>query len=269
MALGLADWVVTEAGFAADLGAEKFVDVKCRTAGLDPAVVVVVATVRALRWHGGVAIKDVDQADVAAVERGLANLGKHLETVAAFGRPAVVALNGRAGDTPEEIAMIGAYAEAHGASFAASTHYMDGGAGALDLAETVVRAAAASQGPLQFLYPLDAPIPAKIEAIAKTAYGAASVSFTPAAKAAMKRCRDNGWDQLPICMAKTSASLSDNAKLRGRPRDFEVTVQDLRPSLGAGFLVALCGDISRMPGLPRRPAALDVDLVDGVIVGVE
>jgi formate--tetrahydrofolate ligase len=267
-ALHLADWCVTEAGFAADLGAEKFFDIKCRTAGLDPAAVVIVTTARAMKYHGGTSLDALAKPDPAAVERGLANLAHHLELVARFGKPAVVALNGRAEDAPEEVAVIRAFCAARGARFAASTHYADGGAGALDLARAVMDAANEPSRPFTPLYDLsDRPVE-KIRKIAKAAYGARDAVLAKGVATTLQGFAKRGWGNLPICMAKTPASLSDDPSVRGRPTNFDVTVQDVRVNTGAGFLVALLGDINRMPGLPKEPAAGGIDLVDGQIVGV-
>jgi len=269
MAMQLSDWCITEAGFGMDLGAEKFFDIKCRIAELDPAAVVCVATIRALKYHGGVALKDLTTPDPEAVERGLANLEHHLGTVATFGKPAVVALNRFAADDDAEIAVVAARCAALGARFAESRHFAEGGAGAEDLARVVMEAASQPSEVFTPMYPLDAPIKAKIEAVARKVYGASGVVFTREALGAMRRLKDLGFGDLPVCMAKTQSSISDDPTLRGRPEDFRVTVQAVRVNTGAGFLVVLLGDIMRMPGLPRRPQALDVDLVDGEIVGVE
>ncbi len=268
MALGLDDRVATEAGFGVDLGAEKFFDIKCRVGELDPSVVVVVATVRALKYHGGVQLPDLGKADPEAVRRGLPNLEKHLETIAAFGKPAVVALNRFGADTDEEIAVVRARCEAMGARFAASDHFMRGGEGAVDLARAVVEAGSGPRTPYTPLYALEAPIAEKLRAVAKTAYGADDVVLTRAAKSAIARIDELGYGRLPICIAKTQSSLTDDPSWRGRPTGFKVTVQELKINAGAGFLVALLGEIVRMPGLPRRPQAADVDVVDGKIVGV-
>lgn len=260
-ALGLADWVVTEAGFGADLGAEKFVDIKCQTSGLDPAAVVVVATIRALKHHGG-------GDDVAAVERGLANLGHHLDSMMRYGKPAVVACNAFPDDTDEERAVLERFCAARGVRYANATHFRDGGAGAMDLADAVLAAAEDDQGPLQPLYEPTDPLHVKIEKIAKGAYGARGVVYGKGVRKALAGMTKRGWGEFPVCMAKTPASLSDDPSLVGRPVDFDITVESVRINTGAGFVVALLGDISRMPGLPRKPAAFGIDLVDGVIQGV-
>ncbi len=268
-ALTHADWVITEAGFGADLGAEKFFDIKCRSSGLDPSAVVVVATVRALKYHGGTGIMDLTTPDIDAVVRGLDNLAAHLDTIAAFGKPAVVAINGRLEDTPEEVAVIDAFCAERGVRCAAATHFADGKTGAVAVAKAVMLAVEEDSGPFSPMYADDAEAADKIRAVAKTVYGADDVIFTQTATRSLRRFAKRGWSGLPICMAKTPASLSDNPKRRGRPTGFTVTVNDVLVNTGAGFLVALLGDVSRMPGLPRRPAAFDVDLVDGEIQGVE
>jgi len=268
MALHLADWTITEAGFGMDLGAQKFFDIKCRVAGLDPSAVVCVATIRALKYHGGVGLEDLSRSDPEAVRRGLPNLEKHLETVAGYGKPAVVALNRFDADADEEIEVVRQRCAELGVRFALSTHFADGGAGAEDLAREVMAAADAS-APLVLSYGDDDRIMDKVTQVATRVYGAKNVIFTREARGAMKRIRELGYGHLPVCIAKTQSSLSDDPKLRGRPTDFEVTVQAVKINAGAGFLVVLLGAIMRMPGLPRRPQALDVDFVDGAIVGVE
>ena len=229
----------------------------------------VVATVRALKYHGGTEIKDLTTPDIDAVGRGLENLAAHLDTIAAFGKPAVVAINGRLEDTPEEVAVIEAFCAERGVRCAAATHFADGKSGAVAVAKAVMLAVEEDSGPFTPMYEDDAKAADKIRAVAKTVYGADDVVFTQTATRSLRRFAKRGWSDLPICMAKTPASLSDNPKRRGRPTGFTVTVKEVLVNTGAGFLVALLGDVSRMPGLPRRPAAFDVDLVDGVIHGVE
>ncbi len=267
-ALHLADWVVTEAGFGCDLGAEKFFDIKCRQTGLDPVAVVMVATCRALKYHGGMSLKDLVNEDAAAVERGLPNLERHLETIAGFGKTPVVALNRRAEDTDAEIEVARKRCAELGVRFAASDHFAQGGKGAIELAEAVLDAASQAVQPLRFAYELSDPIDVKIRSVARKVYGASDIVIHPAAAAAIKGFKRRGWDQLPLCMAKTQSSLSDDPRRRGRPTGFDIGIRELRVNTGAGFIVALTGDINRMPGLPRRPAAADIDLVDGTIVGV-
>ncbi len=270
MALAHADYAVTEAGFAFDLGGEKFFDLKCRTAGLNPAAIVLVATVRALKMHGGTALDALKDSDPRAVERGLVNLAAHLDAAAHFGKPIVVAVNRFASDTAEEIGVVVDYCGSRGVSCAPADVFGAGGAGAIDLAERVVAAAAAPETPLAPLYPLDWPPEQKIERIAEAMYGAAGVLITPTAQAQLKKAATLGYAGLPICMAKTQDSLSDNPKLRGRPTGFTLTVRDVEIAAGAGFLVALTGDIVRMPGLPERPAALRIDVdQEGRVVGLQ
>ena len=268
MALQLADWAVTEAGFGFDLGAEKFFDIKCAGAGLDPAAVVLVATVRALKLHGGVKFKDLDRPDPEAVERGLPNLTKHLENVAAFGKPAIVAINRFGADTEAEIAVVLKHCEGLGIPCAASTHFAEGGAGAVALSRLVREAAQGATEGFQPLYQSSDSLPDKISAVASRIYGADGIRLTKKARRDLKDIERLGWAHLPICVAKTQSSLSDDPRRRGRPEHFEVTVARLVPNPGAGFVVVLTGDILRVPGLPRSPQAERIDLVDGVIVGV-
>lgn len=270
MALAHADYAVTEAGFAFDLGGEKFLDLKCRSAGLNPAAIVLVATVRALKMHGGSALGSLQDSDPGAVERGLVNLAAHLDAAAHFGKPIVVAVNRFASDTADEIAVVVEYCASRGVPCAPADVFGAGGAGAIELAERVVDAAAAPETPFVPLYPLDWSPEQKIERIARSMYGAAGVLIAPAAAAQLKKATALGYAGLPICMAKTQDSLSDNPKLRGRPTGFTLTVRDIEIAAGAGFLVALTGDIVRMPGLPERPAAMGIDVdPNGQIVGLK
>ncbi len=269
MALHLADWAITEAGFGFDLGAEKFFDIKCRGRGLDPAAVVLVATVRALKLHGGADRRDLARPDPEAVERGLPNLEKHVENIHAFGEVPVVALNRFAEDGDDEIAVVRRCCEGLGTPFAVTDHHARGGEGALDLARTLVAHAEKHASPFEPLYALEEPVPDKILAVARRMYGASRVAFTRAAKRDLREVERLGHAGLPVCIAKTPASLSDDPRLRGRPEDFEVTVRGIQINAGAGFLVVLTGDILRMPGLPREPLALGLDLREGRIVGLE
>ena len=254
MALGFADWVVTEAGFGADLGAEKFLNLKSRAGGLKPSVAVLVATARALKYHGGVALTDLGTPNAEAVARGSANLAKHIENLKSFGLPVVVAINAFAADTPEEHEAIRRAAAAYGVEAVLSEGWAHGGAGTADLARAVV---AASKGPVapKFTYDLRDPMEEKIRKIATQIYGADGVVFAPAAKASIKRIIEIGLGELPVCMAKTQKSFTDNEKILGRPTGFDVTVRGLEVSAGAGFVVPLLGDMLRMPGLPEVPAA--------------
>ena len=254
MALGYADWVVTEAGFGADLGAEKFLNLKSRAGGLKPSVAVLVATARALKYHGGVALTDLGTPNAEAVARGSANLAKHIENLQSFGLPVVVAINAFAADTAEEHEAIRQAAAAYGVEAVLSEGWAHGGAGTADLARAVV---AASKGPVapKFTYDLGDPMEEKIRKIATQIYGADGVVFAPAARASMKRMAEIGLGELPVCMAKTQKSFTDNEKILGRPTGFDVTVRGLEVSAGAGFVVPLLGDMLRMPGLPEVPAA--------------
>jgi formate--tetrahydrofolate ligase len=260
MALARADYAVTEAGFAFDLGGEKFFDLKCRAAGLNPAAVVIVATIRALKMHGGLPLDALSTPDPSAVERGLENLAAHLDSAAHFGKPVVVAINQFQADTADELNVVHAFCAGRNVPSATANVFGAGGAGATELAEKVVAAAARPETPYQPLYPVDWPAEKKIERIARVMYGADGVSILPAAEAKLRKARKHGYGDLPICMAKTQDSLSDNPKLRGRPRGFTLTVRDVEIAAGAGFLVALTGDIVRMPGLPERPAAERIDV---------
>lgn len=263
MALSLGDWAVTEAGFAFDLGGEKFMDIKARKAKLNPSVIVIVATVRALKMHGGIALSDLTTQNLAALERGLVNLGAHLDAARTFSRPVVVAINQRDSDTDEELSMIHAYCKSQEVSCSTANVFAKGGDGAVDLAQKVLAiASSADDEQLKPLYPLDVSLSKKIYAIATRIYGARGVTFTNEALGKMNRAEKNGFGSLPICMAKTQSSLSDNPKLLGRPSDFEVTVRDVEIASGAGFIVALTGDIVRMPGLPEHPAAEKIDVDD-------
>lgn len=267
-ALHLADWVVTEAGFGFDLGAEKFYDIKCRGAGLDTAATVLVATVRALKMHGGRSLKELEQPDPGAVEAGLCNLDKHVDSVRAFGKVPVVALNRRGEDTDDEIAVVRKWCEAQGIRFALGDHFARGGEGAAEVAEAVMEAAAAGTEPLRPIYPLDASVKDKVAAVSSKIYGAADVAFTAAAQRDLDQIEAMGLSGLPICMAKTQNSLSDDPTRRGRPEGFTITVRGVQINAGAGFLVVLTGDMLRMPGLPRRPQYHEIDMKDGVISGL-
>jgi formate--tetrahydrofolate ligase len=255
-ALGLADYVVTEAGFGADLGAEKFLDIKCRQAGLAPSACVIVATVRALKMHGGVPLKQVGRPDPGAVTAGAANLLRHIENMRKFGLPVVVAVNRFAGDAAEEFAAIESACAAIGVQAISCTHWADGGAGAAALAEAVV-ALAETPPELHPLYPDDLKLADKIRTIATEIYRAETVTFAPSALAQLEKFEAAGFAALPVCMAKTQYSFSTDPALKGAPTGFELHIRETRLSAGAGFVVALCGDILTMPGLPRHPAAAD------------
>jgi len=268
MALAHADWVITEAGFAFDLGGEKFLDIKCQSAGLDPAAVVLVATVRALKRHGGVAKDALATPDPAAVERGLPNVQKHLETIRLFNKPAVVVLNRFATDSNEEIAVVRQLCETEGVAFAVSDIFERGGMGGVEMAHVVMDVASQESKPFTPLYDWAEPIKAKIDKIAKAAYGARAVAYTSQAEREIKLAERLGFAGLPICMAKTQSSLSDDANRAGRPENFDVTVRSVVLAAGAGFVVPLLGDIVRMPGLPAVPQAYHMDWVDGKVVGL-
>ena len=267
-ALKFADYVVTEAGFGADLGAEKFLDIKCRFAGIHPDAVVIVATVRALKMHGGLDKKELDHVDMAALEKGLANLTKHIENIQKFGLPAVVAINAFPTDTKEELSFVEKKCNELGAEVALSEVWAKGGAGGLKLAEKVEEAFA-KKNDFHFLYETEQSIPEKITAIAREIYGADGVDFTAAAKKQLQEIEALGFDKMPVCMAKTQYSLSDDAAKLGRPEGFRITVRELRVAAGAGFIVALTGNILTMPGLPKKPAAENMDIDEsGKITGL-
>ena len=267
-ALKLADVVVTEAGFGADLGAEKFLDIKCRMSGLRPDAVVIVATIRALKMHGGVDKKNLAAPNVAAVERGLENLAKHIENVQGFGLPAIVALNDFPTDTDDEIQAVAKLCAAENVRFARSKVFADGGAGGLELAKAVEDSFADAKN-FTLTYADDAGIAEKISAIATKIYGADGVNFTTVAKKQLAEIERLGFGKMPVCIAKTQYSLSDDAAKLGRPKNFTVTVRELKISAGAGFVVALLGAILTMPGLPKHPAAEKIDITpDGVISGL-
>ncbi|HXV59200.1 MAG TPA: formate--tetrahydrofolate ligase [Vicinamibacteria bacterium] len=268
-ALHLADWAVTEAGFGFDLGGEKFFDIKCRSAGLNPAAVVLVSTVRALKMHGGKAKDGLTTPDPGAVRFGLANLDKHLENVQHFGKTAVVALNRFGSDSDEEIEVVRKRCEELSVPFAVSDHHARGGEGAIELARTVMRQAAVPSAPAEPLYQISDTVPEKVRKVARKMYGARDVVFTKEADKQLAEVERLGYTELPVCIAKTQNSLSDDPALFGRPEDFDITVSGIEINAGAGFLVVLTGDIMRMPGLPRRPRAEDIDLVEGQIEGLQ
>jgi len=268
-AMHLADWTITEAGFGFDLGAEKFFDIKCRSAGIDTAAVVLVATLRALKLHGGIRKAALEQPDAAAVERGLPNLDKHVENIAYFCEPPIVALNKFPEDTDEEIQVVRRRCDELSIPFAVTDHFTRGGEGAEELARRVMENAELASRPLRPLYDLADPVPDKIRAVATKMYGARDVYFTKTAARDLNDIDRLGYSNLPVCIAKTHSSLSDDPKLRGRPKDFEITAEAIRINSGAGFLVVFTGDIIRMPGLPRRPLAESIDVEDGQIIGLE
>lgn len=268
-ALHLADYVVTEAGFGADLGAEKFVDILCRTTGLRPSAAVIVATVRAMKYHGGVEVADLPVEDVGAVERGMVNLARHLRTVReTFGLPAVVAINRRAEDTDAETRVIVDAVERAGAVAVVATHFADGGAGAEQLAREVVRLCEQPSG-LGFTYPDEASLWDKMQAIATRIYGASEITASSAVRAQIRRLQDEGYGGYPVCVAKTQYSFSTDPRLRGAPSGHSVDIREVRLAAGARFVVMVCGDIMTMPGLPAVPAAMTIDVDEtGRIVGL-
>lgn len=262
MGLSLSDYAVTEAGFGFDLGAEKFLDIKCRTAGLSPNAVVLVATVRALKYHGGQPIKELKTPNVEALERGIVNLQKHVENIGLFNLSPVVAINKFATDSEEELQFIKDYCTMRGVPCAVADVWGQGGTGTEELAKLVVTAADYCCPQFKPLYPLDESVETKVETIAKSIYGAEAVDYTAKAKSALKRISDLGLTGLAICMAKTQKSLSDNPDLLGRPKDFVITVRDIEIAAGAGFLIPITGEIMRMPGLPEEPSAEHIDIDD-------
>lgn len=268
-ALKLADYTITEAGFGADLGAEKFFDIKCRYAGLKPDAVVLVATVRALKMHGGVPKTELATPDVEAVKRGIVNLEKHIENIKQYGLPLVVAINAFAQDTPEELEAIRSHCAAHGVNVALSEVFANGGEGGIELAKEVVALATSGKADFKLLYGEELSLKEKIETIAKKIYGAVGVNYTKEANNALKDFEKMGYGHLPVCMAKTQYSFSDDPALLGRPEGFEITIKNCRIAAGAGFVVVLTGDIMTMPGLPKVPAAEKIDVSDdGVISGL-
>ena len=268
LALKLGDYCVTEAGFGADLGAEKFLDIKCRYAGLNPAAVVLVATVRALKSHGGVAKPDLSKPNAEAVRAGAVNLARHIENLQGFGLPVCVAINAFPTDTDEEMDIIYDVCKKAGVPCALSEVFAKGGEGGKALAETVL-SILDDNARVHYTYELDAPLTDKIEAVAKKIYHAGGVSYTAAAKKTLDELTAQGYGNLPVCIAKTQYSFSDNAKLTGAPEGFTLNVREVRLSAGAGFVVVICGSIMTMPGLPKHPAAMDIDVdVHGKITGL-
>lgn len=267
--LKLADYTITEAGFGADLGAEKFFDIKCRYAGLKPDATVIVATVRALKMHGGVPKTELKTPNVEAVKKGLVNLEKHIENVKKFGVPCVVAINIFAQDTAEELEAVREHCAKHGVNVALSDVFAKGGEGGIDLAKEVIALADSGESKFAPIYPLEMSLKGKIETIAKEIYGADGVNYTKEADKALKEFEELGYGNLPICMAKTQYSFSDDPALLGRPSGFKITIRNCRIAAGAGFIVVLTGDVMTMPGLPKVPAAEKIDVTDdGVISGL-
>ena len=269
MGMSLSPFVVTEAGFGADLGAEKFLDIKCVSAGISPSAVVIVATIRALKYHGGADLKELNETNTEAVAKGLANLEKHLENVQQFGLKPVVAINKFLTDTDEEIALVQAKCDEHGVKSAVAEVWAHGGKGAEELAKLVSETAENQDTPFTPMYDWKDSVVSKIESIAKKVYGADSVTFDKRATLDLKRIAKLGLDHLPICMAKTQKSLSDNPALIGRPTGFNVNVREIEIAAGAGFLVPITGDMMRMPGLPTVPSSENIDISEeGNILGL-
>ncbi len=268
-ALKLADYCITEAGFGADLGAEKFFDIKCRAAGLKPDAAVLVATVRALKYNGGADKADLARENLDALEKGIANLGKHIENIQQYGVPVVVTLNSFVTDTPAEVAFVREFCEARSCEFALSQVWEKGGEGGIALAEKVLETLEKKESHFRLLYEDEISLAEKIRTVAVRIYGAGSVSFSAAARRQLERLEKMGFGNLPVCMAKNQYSLSDDPKLLGRPEGFELTVREVYVSAGAGFVVALTGDVVTMPGLPKQPAAFRIDVDEkGVITGL-
>lgn len=269
LAMKLGDYAITEAGFGADLGAEKFLDIKCRQAGLKPDAVVIVATVRALKMHGGVAKKDLAEENLDALRKGIENLEKHIENISKYHLPSVVAINAFPTDTDAELQLLNEMCKAKGVDVAISQVWAKGADGGMELAEKLLDILENKEADFSPIYDLDLPIADKIKTIAKEIYGADDVTFTKKVFNKIKKYEAQGLGDLPICVAKTQYSLSDDPTLLGRPEGFKVTINDLIPNTGAGFLVAISGDIMRMPGLPKAPAAINMDIDDdGKIVGL-
>ena len=267
--LKMADYVITEAGFGADLGAEKFFDIKCRMAGLNPDAVVLVATIRALKYNGGVAKEDLSEENLDALKKGIINLEKHIENLHKYGVPVVVTLNAFVTDTDAEVEYVKNFCEERGCSFEISNVWEKGGEGGIALAQKVLETLETKESNFKVLYEDKLSIEDKINCIAKEIYGAKEVVFTPAAKKTMANIEKLGFSDFPVCMAKTQYSLSDNAKLLGCPKDFTMTVREIYVSAGAGFVVALTGSVMTMPGLPKTPAAFGIDVDDcGKIIGL-
>ena len=269
LALKLGEYAVTEAGFGSDLGAEKFFDIKCRYAGLQPSCTVLVATIRALKYNGGVAKADLTTENTEALKKGIVNLGAHINNMRKYGVPVVVAINHFYTDTEAEIAIVREYCEKHGVKVAFSDVFLNGGEGGIELAKAVIETIEEQESNFAPIYDSELPIKEKLQIIAKEIYGASGVIFTAAAEKAIKEIEDIGFANVPVCVAKTQYSLSDDPAKLGRPEGFEITVRDVKLSAGAGFVVALTGDIMTMPGLPKVPAANNIDvLANGEITGL-
>ena len=267
-AMKLADYVVTEAGFGADLGAEKFIDIKCRKSGLRPSAAVIVATIRALKYHGGADLKTITDEDLGALEKGVVNLRRHIENVRdVYGVPCIVSINNFTSDTVAEVDLLRRLVADAGAQVVLATHWADGGAGTEDLARAVVTMCE-TPSEVTFVYPDEATLWEKIEAIATRVYRADEVTASSKVRTQLRELQDMGYGHLPVCIAKTQYSFSTDAALRGAPSGHVLDVREVRLSAGAEFVVVVCGDIMTMPGLPRVPSAERIDLVDGSVVGL-
>jgi formate--tetrahydrofolate ligase len=272
--LRLADYVVTEAGFGADLGAEKFIDIKCRSAGIRPSAAVLVATIRALKFHGGVAREDLTQENLPALRAGLANLNRHINNLREnYGVPAVVSINQFVSDTDAEVELVMEHCKALGVQVALSSHWANGGAGATDLAHMVAEICDADSTPANtphdsFVYPNELSLWEKLEAVATKVYHASEITANTKVRDRIKELTDGGYGHLPVCIAKTPYSFSTDPALKGAPTDHVMDIREVRLSVGAGFVVAICGDVMTMPGLPKAPASEKIDVVDGQIVGL-
>ncbi len=268
-AVKLGDYAVTEGGFAADLGAEKFMDIVCRQSDIRPDCVVIVATVRALMHHGGADVKDPSTLTTEALERGFANLDKHIENMKSYGAPVIVSINHFAFDDPAHMDMIRKHCEKLGVEVAQNDGFLEGGKGAVELAEKVVKIVDSTKTDFKFCYPDDAPVKEKIKAVATKIYGADDVVYSAAAEQSLKTLEEQGYGKLPICIAKTQYSISDKAELRAAPKGWKLQVREVNLSAGAGFIVPVCGSIMLMPGLGKVPAAMNIDLTDdGKIIGL-
>ena len=269
MAMSCSDYCITEAGFGADLGAEKFLDIKCRKAGISPVLTVLVATAQALKMHGGIDVAEISKPNVEGLKAGLPNLDKHIANLKAFGQTVVVCLNRFATDTDEELALVKEHCEAQGVGFAINTAFGEGGKGAEELARLVVDTIEKKpSAPLNFVYEENDDIVTKVEKIAKKIYGAGKVVLRPAAKRDLQRIKELGFENFPVCIAKTQYSFSEDAKAYGVPTDFTITIRDFVINAGAGMIVAIAGTIMRMPGLPKKPQAENIHAVNGVIEGL-
>ena len=269
MAMSCSDYCITEAGFGADLGAEKFLDIKCRKAGISPVLTVLVATAQALKMHGGIDVAEISKPNVEGLKAGLPNLDKHIANLKAFGQTVVVCLNRFATDTDEELALVKEHCEAQGVGFAINTAFGEGGKGAEELAHLVVDTIEKKpSAPLNFVYEENDDIVTKVEKIAKKIYGAGKVVLRPAAKRDLQRIKELGFENFPVCIAKTQYSFSEDAKAYGVPTDFTITIRDFVINAGAGMIVAIAGIIMRMPGLPKKPQAENIHVVNGVIEGL-